>query len=367
MSNDKRDYYEVLGIDRSATSTEIKKAFRKLAMQFHPDRNKESGAEEKFKEINEAYEVLSDEKKKKIYDKFGHSALDGNSNFSSSESGFGQFGDIFSSFFNNFGSKRRKSKSFQPISGNDTEMRYDISFVDSALGKTIELNLNKWNICDSCLGKSSTTGKTKMCPTCSGTGYETFVVNTPFGQMQEQKTCSTCYGFGEELIDLCKSCNGIGYKNSKKIIEVEIPAGIRTGQSIYIDGYGERGKYGGQIGGLYLTIIVSEHSFYKRDGDNIHLDVPISSLHAMLENEINIPTPYGLENIRLSSGLASDDVIRIKNKGFKILEKNAYADFFVHVKLYNPDKLSKQNKDDIDKVNSNIKDKEYEKFLSNFQ
>ncbi|MCR8613211.1 MAG: molecular chaperone DnaJ [Mycoplasma sp.] len=367
----KRDYYEVLGIDRNSTQDEIKKAFRKLAMKYHPDRNKADDAEEKFKEINEAYETLSNEEKKSIYDQYGHAGL--NNNFSGgASSGFGGFEDIINSFmgggaFGSRGFNRRRDPS-APIEGDDLQRNVVITFDESVHGKELEIKLDKWNPCTYCDATGSATKKLDTCDTCGGNGYVMHNTRTPFGNIQQQAVCDTCGGSGKVIKQRCKHCNGTAYLKEVKDMEVKIPSGIKNHQSIIVRGFGDKGLNGGDPGDLYLKIFVKEHKHYHRDGLNIHLDIPVSVLDALVESTIKVPTPYGIVDYKLPHGVKSDDLLRIKGKGFvSVQNKNSYGDLYARVKLYVPKKMPKNSLDEISKISSLMKDKVSEKFLKDFE
>lgn len=293
----KRDYYEVLGLQRTATQDEIKKAFRKLAMQYHPDKNKDAGAEDKFKEINEAYEVLSDEGKKNAYDTHGHNAFDQNGgqhqdfNFGGfSFEGFGGFEDVFSSFFG--GGARPNA----PRKGSDFQMEIIISFEESVFGRKLKEKFNKFE----------------------------------------------------------------GNRQVRKDVEVDIPAGIQDGQSISLRGFGGQGKNGGPNGDLFIRVRVREHKEYFREGNDIHLDVPVSCFDIMNENTIKVPSPYGEVDLKLKSSYTSDDVVPITEKGFKSVRTGQYGKLMVHLRIFVPDVTVKE-KSAINAAIASNKDKTYEK------
>ena len=295
---EKRDYYEVLGVSKSATQDEIKKAYRKLAMKYHPDRNKEPGAEEKFKEINEAYEVLSDEQKRKTYDQFGFAGMDGafgQGGFSGQGfSDFGGFEDIFSSFFggSGFGSSRRASNAPRP--GQDRYIQIRVDFMDAIMGKTETIPLEVDEQCDHCKGTGAESpSDITTCSRCNGNGYIVTSQQSLFGMVQQQSVCPDCRGTGKRVTRKCRKCGGMGYEHKRIKVDVKIPAGIQSGQQLRIRGKGERGTNGGPNGDLYVEIIVKSHPTFKREGNNINITVPISSLDATLGCKIDVPTVYG--------------------------------------------------------------------------
>ena len=279
---EKRDYYEVLGVSKSATPDEIKKAYRKLAMKYHPDRNHEPGAEDKFKEINEAYEVLSDEKKRATYDQFGHAGMDGafgqGGGFSQGFTDFGDLGDIFGSFFGGgFGGGGSRRSSNQPRQGQDRYMQMRIDFMDSIFGKTETISLDVDETCKHCNGSGAESpSDVQTCPTCHGSGYVMSQQRTPFGVIQQQSVCPDCHGTGKKVTRACSHCHGKGYEHRRVKLDIKIPAGIQSGQQIRIPGKGERGTNGGPNGDLYIEIMVTPHPTFKREDNNIFIKVPIS-------------------------------------------------------------------------------------------
>ena len=274
---EKRDYYEVLGVSKSATPDEIKKAYRKLAMKYHPDRNHEPGAEDKFKEINEAYEVLSDEKKRATYDQFGHAGMDGafgqGGGFSGGFTDFGDLGDIFGSFFGGgFGGGGSRRSSNQPRQGQDRYMQMRIDFMDSIFGKTETISLDVDETCKHCNGSGAESpSDVQTCPTCHGSGYVMSQQRTPFGVIQQQSVCPDCHGTGKKVTRACSHCHGKGYEHRRVKLDIKIPAGIQSGQQIRIPGKGERGTNGGPNGDLYIEIMVTPHPTFKREDNNIFI------------------------------------------------------------------------------------------------
>ncbi|MGZ9413733.1 molecular chaperone DnaJ [Mycoplasma sp. AC157] len=364
----KRDYYEVLEINKNATDKEIKIAYRKLAMKYHPDKNKETDAEEKFKEVNEAYEVLSNPEKRAQYDQYGHDAFDPNAQ--AGFGGFGNFGgfsgfsDFFGDIFGGFG--RRKSRENYPEDGSDYKIEYSISFLESILGTSIKRKFDKYSTCNNCHGSgANSTADIKKCSTCGGTGSVTKVIKTPFGAIQNSATCSDCSGKGKRIQKLCKLCSGKGIVKESKELTVSIPAGIKEGQSVVLNGYGGPGLNGGQNGDLYIEITVRDHIHYTRVGDDIHLTVPVSVIDIISENLITIPTPYGNEEIRMNNSYKSGDVLTVKNKGSKNPKNNSYGNLKIHLQLYVP-KLSNSEKKAMESIFSGVKDDRKNKWLKDF-
>ena len=312
---DKRDYYEVLGISKGASEDEIKKAYRKLAKQYHPDVNKAPDAEAKFKEINEAYEVLSDPQKKAAYDQFGHAGMDGFGQGGYS-SGFGgmnmdDLGDIFSDFFGgmggfsgfNFGGSSSSSRRSGPIKGDNRYMSMEIEFLDAVHGVDKMINLSVDKTCTYCDGSGAATrSDIETCPTCRGSGRVMRQSRTPFGVVQQQSVCPDCKGSGKRIKKICPHCSGRGYNSVKEQVEVTIPAGISSGQQVRLAGYGERGENGGPNGDLYIEIRVRPHKYFTREGNNIHISVPISAVDATLGTTVDIPTAYGDVELSIPAG-----------------------------------------------------------------
>ena len=342
MAKDKRDYYEVLGVSKSADANEIKRAYRKLAKKYHPDMNKAEDAESKFKEVQEAYEVLSDPKKRSTYDQFGHAGMDPNS-FAGQD--FGGFEDIFGSFFGGgspFGggfSQRRQPQG--PTKGQDRFMRMNVDFMDAIFGKTESITLNVDEVCTKCKGSGANTPKDIVtCHTCNGTGSVVTQQRTPFGVIQSQGICPTCHGSGEEIKVKCTKCSGLGYESKRVKVDVKIPAGINTGQQLRVEGKGERGSKGGPNGDLYLEVIVKGHKYFVRDGKNILIEVPISAVDATLGAKIDVPTVYGDVELSIPSGTQHGSRLRLKSKGVKDLRGGAQGDKIVAVKVEVDSKLS---------------------------
>jgi len=346
---EKRDYYEILGVSRDADETELKKAYRKLAKQYHPDMNpNDKDAEAKFKEINEAYAVLSDPQKRKQYDMYGHSGLDGTG--FDGFSGFGGFDfgfeDIFDTFFGGspFGrSTRRKSG---PRRGNDLKYSLEISFLEAAFGVTKEINVTRMQLCHVCGGSGSKLGtKPETCRHCNGTGQIRHVQATPFGQMVNMRTCEVCRGEGTIITNPCDECRGNGRVQKISKISINVPAGIDNGQTISLRGEGEPGMMGGPPGDLYVSIRVKPHPLFKREGYDVICEIPITFTQAALGAELEIPTLEGTIKYNIPEGTQTGTVFRLKNKGIKHLRSNAKGDQLVRVNVEVPTKLSAKQKE----------------------
>jgi len=339
--NQKRDYYEVLGVSQEATDQEIKSAYRKLALKFHPDKNPgDKNAEERFKEAAEAYSVLSDPEKRSRYDHFGHSGLQGGfSGFDPAT--FGDFGDILGEFFglgDIFGGGRRRGG---PERGAD--LRYDlkISFREAAFGLKTKIKIPRQEACASCGGKGTAKGKSPViCPACHGAGQ----VRYQQGFFSISRTCGQCNGAGKIIRDPCEACQGRGRVNKEKVLDVKIPAGVDNGARLRIQGEGEAGLRGGPGGDLYVIIYVEEHPFFQRQGNSIYCQVPIGITQAVLGAEITVPTLEGEEKVKIPEGTQTGTVFRLRNKGIVSLGERGRGDQFVTVNVVIPTELSKEER-----------------------
>lgn len=349
----KRDYYEVLGIDKSASEADIKKAFRKMAKKYHPDVNKEPDAEEKFKEVNEAYEVLSDPQKKATYDQFGHAGMDG-ANFGGGQGfgGFDDLGDIFGSFFGGgFGGGQRRS-STAPRKGNDRFMQMRIDFMDAVFGKSEEITIEVDEQCSDCMGSGARSkDDIKVCTQCNGSGTVTTQQRTPFGVFQSQSVCPSCSGSGKTVTHKCSKCHGRGYEHKRVKLEIKIPAGIQSGQQVRVPNKGERGINGGPNGDLYIEIIVSRHKHFVRDGNDIRISVPISALDATLGTKIDVPTVYGDVELTIPAGTQHGQQFRLRDKGVKST-RGGQGDQFVEITIEIPTKISREERELYEKIRS---------------
>ncbi|AHM56736.1 chaperone protein DnaJ [Peptoclostridium acidaminophilum DSM 3953] len=348
----KRDYYETLGVSKDADEKEIKKAYRKLAMKYHPDKNAgDKESEEKFKEINDAYQVLSDPQKRRAYDQFGHAGVDG-SGFGQGGGfggGFGGFEDIFGDVFGDMfgggfgGSARRRNA---PQKGND--IRYDvrIKFEEAAFGVDREIKIDRQEECEVCGGSGAKPGTSrKTCPTCGGSGEIKTYKDTMFGRMVSATTCHTCRGEGTIVEQPCENCQGRGRVRKTKKIEIKIPAGVDDGSVIKLSGEGEPGLRGGPRGDLYVAISVEPHMLFKRDGYDIYYDIPITFVQAALGDEIEVPTLDGKVKYKVAEGTQSGTVFRLKGKGVPHLRTGARGDQYVKVIVEVPKNLSEKQKD----------------------
>lgn len=370
---DKRDYYEVLGVSKEASNDEIKKAYRKLVKKYHPDVNKSEDAPAKFKEVQEAYEVLSDQQKRANYDQFGFDGVDGNMNFNGFEgfSGFGGFEDIFGSFFGGGmgGSSRRSNNG--PRKGQDRMMNLYIDFMDAINGLTKTVTLEVEEQCPECLGSGAQSkDDIKVCGDCRGTGRVVRQMQTMFGMTQTQTECPRCQGTGKIIEKACKKCRGKGFIKKKIEVEVNIPAGIQTGQQLRISGKGDRGYNGGPNGDLYIEIIVNNHPQFNRNGNDIYITIPLSAVDAALGCKVDVPTVYGDVELTIPAGTQPDSKFRLKGKGAKDVRSSAYGDEYVIVEIEIPRSLTKEEKDLYQKLKT-IQEKQnksvFERFKKNFK
>ena len=348
----KRDYYEVLGVDKSSSAQDIKKAYRKLAMKYHPDRNPgDNEAEEKFKEINEAYEVLSDEGKKSTYDQFGHAGMNGGFGGQGgfSGQGFGGFEDIFGDIFGDvfgggFGGGGRRRNG--PERGDDLRYAVNITFEEAAFGTNKDVTVSRSEECETCNGSGSKPGTSKKtCPTCNGSGEIKTAQRTPFGNIMNVRTCNTCNGEGSVVESPCGKCGGKGRIRKTKKIEVNIPAGIDDGQMIKLSGQGELGLRGGPRGDLYIVVNVAPHNLFSRDGSDVYLEMPITFVQASLGDEVEVPTLDGKVKYKIPEGTQSGTVFRLRDKGIPKIRGNGRGDQYVKIIVEIPKKLNDRQKE----------------------
>jgi molecular chaperone DnaJ len=347
----KKDYYEVLEVGRGASDAEIKKAYRKLAKQYHPDVNPgDKAAEAKFKEINEAYEVLSDPQKRSRYDQFGHAGVDPNS-FGGAGAGFGDFdfggiGDIFESFFGGGGFGRSSRSRSGPQKGADLKYSVEISFEEAAFGVEKEITINRHENCGTCGGSGAKPGTSPTtCKHCSGTGQVQFKQSTPFGQFINVKTCDICRGEGKIITDPCPACSGRGKVRKTIRKKLDIPAGIDDGQTISIRGEGDPGSRGGPAGDLFVTVAVRPHPIFKRQGNDVICEIPITFVQAALGAELEVPTLDGKEKYTMPEGTQTGTIFRLKNKGIPYLRGSGRGDQYVKVEIDVPKKLNDKQKE----------------------
>ncbi|MBB1161260.1 molecular chaperone DnaJ [Aquariibacter albus] len=337
----KRDYYDILGVPKSASDDDIKKAYRKLAMKYHPDRNQGEGAkeaEEKFKEAKEAYEMLSDPQKRGAYDQFGHAGVDpnmgGRGAGGEGMGGFAEaFGDIFGDIFGQGGGRRGQ----QVYRGSDLSYSMEITLEEAAFGKETQIRIPSWEECGSCKGSGAKAGTSaKACTPCNGTG----TVHLRQGFFSIQQTCPHCRGSGKIIPEPCPACNGAGQIKKQKTLEVRIPAGIAEGMRIRSAGNGEPGSNGGPPGDLYIEIRIKAHEVFERDGDDLHCTVPVSVSTAALGGAIEVPTLAGKAEIELPEGTQHGKTFRLRGKGVKGVRASTPGDLYCHVAVEIPVKLN---------------------------
>lgn len=348
---DKKDYYEVLGVDKGASEDDLKRAYRKLAKQYHPDMNPgDKEAELKFKEVNEAYEVLSDPEKKQKYDRYGHAAFDPSMGGGAGFGGFGgfgggsgfDFGDIFSSIFGGGSSRGRSSA----IDGDDILAKVTISFEEAVFGCKKEVSFARIEACSECGSSGAAKGtKPESCSTCHGTGSVRVQQNVGFGFMETQRACSNCRGTGKIIKTPCKNCNGKGFVKINKKIEVTIPAGIDSEQRIILRGQGSAGRNGGVNGDLVIHVKVTPHNIFEREGDNLYCEIPISFAEAALGAEIDVPIiGGGTEKLTIPEGTQSDETFTLRNKGVANVNSKRKGDLIITVVVETPKNLSAEQK-----------------------
>lgn len=343
----KRDYYEVLGVSKNATKEEIKKAYRKLSKKYHPDINKDPDAPEKFKEVKEAYEVLSDDTKRAQYDRYGHAGATqgfGGFNGEEFEADFGGFGfdDLFSSIFG--GGRRRDPNA--PRAGADIQYTMTISFEEAAFGKETTIEIPSEETCDTCHGSGAKPGTTpETCPHCGGSGQISSEQRTAFGVFVNRRVCYQCSGTGKFIRHRCTTCGGSGKVKKRRKIQVKIPAGVDDGQQLRIQGKGEPGINGGPSGDLYIVFHVQEHEFFVRDGDDIYCEMPLTFAQAALGDEIEVPTLYGKVKLKIPAGTQTGRKFRLSGKGIKNVHGHGIGDQYVTVRVVTPTNLTEKQKE----------------------
>ncbi len=361
MTTSKRDYYDVLGISRGATEEDIKKAFRKLALEFHPDRNRSDGAEDRFKEVNEAYQVLSDSRKRATYDRLGHSAAGGNGGrgFDGFDAGAGGFGDIFDAFFGGGFGEQTRARPNAPRRGNDLRATIATTFEEAAFGVEKEIEIERIDICARCNGGRSEPGSgSTMCSNCSGSGQVRRSQQSFFGQFVQVTPCGVCRGEGSIINDPCGQCRGAGRERRNQKLAVTIPAGIDDGIQIRLNQEGEAGLNGGKPGDLYVVIRVQDHELFQRDDTDIHLPLSLSILQATLGARINVPTLDGEEELVIPPGTQPGDSFIIKGKGVPFIHSGRRGDQIVTAKVKIPTALNDEQRQLLEELAESMGEKD---------
>ncbi len=345
----KRDYYEVLGVSKDATDTEIKKAYRKLSMKYHPDKNKEADATEKFKEVQEAYDVLSNSEKRQNYDQFGHADPNAGGFGGFGGGGYGGFEDMnFGDIFENiFGGGGRRKKYSGPVRGDDLNYRFSISFMEAAFGTQKDIVIRREDLCDVCGGSGAKQGTSKeTCPTCKGTGQ----VMSSMGFFQSVRTCPQCGGTGTIVKDPCQACHGHGRVKKERKIHLNIPAGIFEGARIRVPDEGDAGTNGGAYGDLYVQITIAPHPEFKRDGNDVYSELKINMIQAAIGDTVEVQTIHGKEKLEIPEGTQFGSTFRLKEKGIQKLKSSARGDHYVYVKVVVPTGLTKEQKGQLESM-----------------
>ena len=350
---DKKDYYEILGVSKDATEKEIKKAYRKLAKEYHPDHNKSPDAEERFNEISEAYEVLADESKRRAYDQYGHAGTQGygaysgmgGDPFNGSPFDMGDLGDIFNTFFGGGqGFGYQTGRSTVDESGTDLRYKIRLSFMEAIKGGEYEIKVDRDVKCEHCDGTGSETKETKTCPTCSGSGRVQRVRQSFLGAMSVVTTCDTCEGSGHVVEQECKECKGRGVQQEKVAVKINIPKGAYDGMVLRFRGSGNAGSRGGGSGDLYIEVVVEPHDIFERRGNDIYIDVDIDPVTAVLGDQIEVPTIEGDVKFKIPKGTQPDTIFKMSGKGAPIVGSEEKGDQYIRAKVIIPEKLSRKEK-----------------------
>jgi len=347
----KRDYYEVLGVSRDASDGDMKKVYRKLAFKYHPDHNREDGAADKFKEVNEAYEVLSNPEKRAAYDRFGHAGAEGFSGGGFEGFDFGGFGDIFDAFFGGTATAARQA----PQRGTDLHYGIAISFEDAVFGCEQKIEISRIESCPLCQGTGCKPGsKPSRCPDCNGTGQVRRVQQSLFGRFVSNVTCRRCHGEGRIIDEPCPECRGTGREEYRRRISVSIPPGVDDGAQIRLSGEGHAGIRGGSAGDLYVGLSVKQHEFFAREGDNILYELPLNIALAALGTEVEVPTLEGISKLKIPAGSQTGTVFRLKGQGVPHLRRSGRGDELVTLFVVTPEKLTNQQRQLLEELASSL-------------
>lgn len=360
MATAKRDYYDILGVTRTAEENELRRAFRKLARDYHPDVSKADDAEQRFKEVNEAYEVLSDPQKRRVYDQFGHAGVSGQFNGADDPAGYGAFNDIFEQFGSFFGGAATGARR-GPQRGAD--LRYDLSitFEEAAFGVEKSLDIPRSETCETCRGSGAEPNTEAVrCPQCNGSGEVRRVQQSVFGQFVNVTACSRCGGEGKIISHPCKTCHGEGRTRTTRSLKVKVPAGVDNGQQIRLSGEGESGPKGGPPGNLYVVLEVKAHRYFKRDGSDVYYELPISFPQAALGDTVEVPTLDGADKVQIQPGVQTGKQIRLRDKGIPHLRGMGRGDQYVVLKVKTPGALSARERELYEEL-AHISEKEGER------
>lgn len=354
---EKKDYYELLGLSKGASEQDIKRAYRKLSKQYHPDINQESGAEDKFKEISEAYEILSDPQKRAAYDQYGFAGTDpnyggGSGGFSGfggfSGGGFGGFEDIFENFFGGGGSSRSNPNA--PRQGADLQYSITLEFEEAIFGIEKEINYNRESDCHACHGTGAKPGTSPVtCRKCRGTGQINIERQTPLGRMVSQQVCNVCHGVGKEIKEKCPTCHGTGHESNQHKVKVNVPAGVEDGQQMRLQNQGEAGSNGGPYGDLYVIFRVKKSKLFEREGSEIFYEMPLNFVQVALGDEVEVPTVHGDVKLKIPAGTQTGTNFRLRGKGAPKLRGSGNGDEHVVVKVVTPNNLDETQKEALRK------------------
>ena len=360
MATAKREYYDILGVTRTAEENELRRAFRKLARDYHPDVSKADDAEQRFKEVNEAYEVLSDPQKRRVYDQFGHAGVSGQFNGADDPAGYGAFNDIFEQFGSFFGGAATGARR-GPQRGAD--LRYDLSitFEEAAFGVEKSLDIPRSETCETCRGSGAEPNTEAVrCPQCNGSGEVRRVQQSVFGQFVNVTACSRCGGEGKIISHPCKTCHGEGRTRTTRSLKVKVPAGVDNGQQIRLSGEGESGPKGGPPGNLYVVLEVKAHRYFKRDGSDVYYELPITFPQAALGDTVEVPTLDGADKVQIQPGVQTGKQIRLRDKGIPHLRGMGRGDQYVVLKVKTPGALSARERELYEEL-AHISEKEGER------